>query len=251
MSEIVSTAEAVDEAFLTETLRRSNAIGEAKVIGLTRTQVGNGMLGESVRFDLTYDRANDGPASVVGKFPSTDPTSRATGAGLGLYLNEVRFYQEIAATVAIRTPKPYRAEIDEASGDFCLILEDMGPARGGNQLTGCALADAETAMDEAAALHGPRWADPKLGEVAFLNRESPALGIAQMFAGIFQAFEVRYSGMLEPDYMDACRTFSENIVAYYQAGPPAPRTLRSLEFRLDNMLFGPQGGRGPCWTGSR
>lgn len=243
MTVIVSTPEAVDEAFLTRAL--GDAIGAARVIGIGRTQVGDGMLGESVRFDLTYDRPCDGPSSVVGKFPSADPTSRATGAGLGLYLNEVRFYQEIAPTVAIRTPRPYLAEIDEATGDFCLILEDMGPARGGNQLTGCSLADAETAMDEAAALHGPRWADPTLDQVGFLNRESPALGIAQMFAGVFQAFEARYGDVLEPDYMAACRTFSDNIGTYYEGGPPAPRTLQHLDFRLDNMLFEPQGGRWP------
>jgi hypothetical protein len=215
------------------------------VIGAVPTRVGDGMLGESVRFDLTYDRPCEGPASVVGKFPSADPVSRATGAGLGLYLNEVRFYQEIAPTVAIRTPRPFLADIDEATGDFVLLLEDMGPARGGNQLTGCSLADAETAMEEAAALHGPRWGDQALSEVVFLNRGAvtPA-AIVGMFQPIFQAFEARYGEVLEPDYMAACRTFAENIAAFYD-GPAAPTTLQHLDFRLDNMLFDPQGGRWP------
>jgi hypothetical protein len=243
---IVSTPEGVSEAWLTEVLRHAGALGEAKVIGAVQTRVGDGMLGESVRFDLTYDRsAADAPKSLVGKFPSADPVSRATGAGLGLYLNEVRFYQQIAPTVAIRTPRPFLADIDEATGDFVLVLEDMGPARGGNQLTGCSLADAEVAMDEAAALHGPRWGDPALNDVAFLNRQNDMVaGIGEVFPSIFQAFEARYGDVLEPEHMDACRTFSQNITAFY-AGPPAPRTLQHLDFRLDNMLFEPQGGRWP------
>ncbi len=244
---IVSSPEAVDAAWLTAVLGHADALGEAKVIGAVPTKVGDGMLGESVRFDLTYDRPTaDAPKSVVGKFPSADPVSRATGAGFGLYLNEVRFYQEIAPTVAIRTPRPYMAQIDEATQDFVLLLEDMGPARGGNQLTGCSLADAEVAMDEAAALHGPRWGDPKLGEVAFLNRDNSAVGgIAQMFPAIFQAFEARYGEVLEADFMDDCRDFAGNILAFYEGGPAAPRTLQHLDFRLDNMLFEPQGGRWP------
>ena len=245
--QIISTPEGVTDAWLTDVLRHSGALADAKVIGAVPTRVGDGMLGESVRFDLTYDRpAGDAPTSVVGKFPSADPVSRATGAGFGLYLNEVRFYQQIASTVAIRSPRPFLAEIDETNGDFVLILEDMGPARGGNQLTGCTLADAEVAMDEAAALHGPRWGDPKLGEVAFLNRDNAAVGgIAEMFPAIFQAFEARYGEVLEADYMAACRDFAENIAAFYTGGPAAPRTLQHLDFRLDNMLFEPQGGRWP------
>ena len=243
---IVSNPDAVDAAWLTDVLRHSGAVAEARVIGAVPTRVGDGMLGESVRFDLTYDRpADDAPTSVVAKFPSADPTSRATGAGLGLYLKEARFYQDIAPTVAIRTPRPFMAQIDEATGDFVLVLEDMGPARGGNQLTGCSLADAETAMEEAAALHGPRWADPTLADIPVFGASavSPEF-LLEAFPGIFQAFEARYADVLEAEHMAACRTFSENLAGYY-AGPPAPMTLQHLDFRLDNMLFDPQGGRWP------
>lgn len=241
---IVTDPYAVDAAWLTAALNRAGVA--AKVEGFTTEKVGDGMLGESVRFNLDYATPVDGaPASVVGKFPSADPVSRATGAGIGLYLNEVRFYQQIAHTVDIRTPRPYVAEINTETFDFTLLLEDMGPARGGNQLTGCSLADAEVAMREAAALHGPRWGDPKLGEVEFLNR--PAIdggGIAAMFGAIITAFRTRYEDRLEPEYMAICQDFADNIGAFYE-GPAAPKTLQHLDFRLDNMLFEPQGGRWP------
>ncbi|CAN5676902.1 hypothetical protein BH11PSE1_BH11PSE1_27590 [soil metagenome] len=241
---IVTDPYAVDAVWLTTALNRAGVA--AKVEGFTTEKVGDGMLGESVRFNLAYASPVEGaPTSVVGKFPSADPVSRATGGQIGLYLNEVRFYQQIAHTVDVRTPKPYVAEINTETFDFTLLLEDMGPARGGNQLTGCSLADAEVAMREAAALHGPRWGDPKLGEVEFLNR--PAIdsgGIAAMFGGIITAFRARYEDRLEPEYMALCQEFADNIGAFY-AGPAAPKTLQHLDFRLDNMLFEPQGGRWP------
>ncbi|MES2340708.1 MAG: phosphotransferase [Pseudomonadota bacterium] len=241
---IVTDPAAVDSAWLTAALNRAGVA--AQVEGFTTQKVGDGMLGESVRFNLTYAKPVEGaPASLVGKFPSADPVSRATGGQIGLYLNEVRFYQEIAHTVAIRTPRPFVAAIDPETSDFVLLLEDMGPARGGNQLTGCSLADAQTVMDEAAALHGPRWADPKLDEVEFLNRQmlDPAALVA-MFGGIMAAFRQRYEDALEPEYMALCQDFADNLGGYY-AGPAAPPTVQHADFRLDNMLFEPQGGRWP------
>lgn len=241
---IITDPYAVDAAWLTAALNRAGVA--AKVEGFTTQKVGDGMLGESVRFNLHYAKAVDGaPTSLVGKFPSADPVSRATGGAIGLYLNEVRFYQELAHTVAIRTPKPYVARINTETHDFTLLLEDMGPARGGDQLTGCSLADAEAAMDQAAALHGPRWADPKLAQVEFLNRPmiDPAALVA-MFGGVMAGFRSRYEADLEPEYMAVCQDFSDNIAAYY-SGPAAPPTLQHLDFRLDNMLFDPQGGRWP------
>ena len=246
MADIISVSASVTPAWLTQVLTEAGSLAGAKVVGALPTKVGDGMLGESVRFDLTYDRQVEGaPASVVGKFPALDPTSRATGGGLGLYLREVRFYQQVAATVAVRAPKAYFADIDPATADFALILEDMGPARGGNQLIGCDLRDAEVAMDQAAALHGPRWADPTLADIDFLQANNALTGqIALGFQPIFQAFRARYEGVLEPDYMAACAIFAENIGAFYD-GPPAPTTLQHLDYRLDNMLFEPQGGRWP------
>ena len=237
---IVTDPYGVDAAWLTAALNQAGIA--AKVEGFTTQKVGDGMLGESVRFNLAYAQPVEGaPASVVGKFPSADPVSRATGGAIGLYLNEVRFYQEIAHTVDVRTPRPYVAQIDTATSDFTLLLEDMGPARGGDQLTGCTLADAQLAMREAAALHGPRWADPTLAQVEFLNRPMiDPVGIAAMFGGIIAAFRARYEDRLEPEYMAICQDFADNIGAFY-AGPAAPTTQQHLDFRLDNMLFEPQG----------
>jgi hypothetical protein len=56
---------------------------------MTCEPVGNGLVGDSYRFDLTYEDAEpDAPASVIGKFPAADPDSRRAGSAHLLYLRE-------------------------------------------------------------------------------------------------------------------------------------------------------------------
>ena len=243
---LARTPDEVTPDWLTEALRRAGALRDAKVTDIASKRVGNGMLGDSVQFRLTYDRAEDAaPASVVGKFASTDPVSKATGASVGLYAKEVNFYRELRDTVAVRSPYPYVAEIDPETQDFTLILEDLAPARGGDQIAGCGLADAEHAMDQAAALHGPRWGDPSLLEIPWMI---PKAGLGEYlvngFPGFLAAFRDRYDDMLEPEYMTECHRLGENIASFFtpRAVPP---TAQHTDFRLDNMLFQANGGTTP------
>ena len=243
--DIRATPQAVTADWLTAVLRHAGILRSARVTDFTWVAVGAGMLGDSIRFDLRYDRDEDAPASVVGKFASTDPVSRATGITYGLYLTEVRFYQEIAATVAIRAPACYFAAIEEASGDFVVLLEDLGPARQGNQLTGCSVADAEHAMIQGAALHGPRWNDPSLREIAWINdRAASGQSIIDGMPGFIVEFHRRYDGILEPEYMAVADRYA-GLVATFFSVEHSPITLAHLDFRLDNMLFGAHGGTVP------
>ena len=63
-------------------------------------------MSDSYRITLDYAAGGIGPASVVGKFASADPTSRASGTQLGIYEREVRFYQEIAPHLGPDAPAP-------------------------------------------------------------------------------------------------------------------------------------------------
>ena len=54
--------------------------------------------------DLTYDRPTDAPPTIVAKLPAADETSRATALSLRSYENEVRFYQQLAPGLPMRTP---------------------------------------------------------------------------------------------------------------------------------------------------
>lgn len=243
---LARTPDDVTPAWLTTALRRSGALRDAKVTDIEAKRVGNGMLGDSVQFRLTYDRVEDeAPTSVVGKFASTDPVSKATGAGVGLYAKEVNFYRTLRSTVAVRSPHPYMAEIDPETQDFTLILEDLAPARGGDQLTGCSIADAERAMDQAAALHGPRWGDATLANIPWLMpKEGLSDYLVGGFPGFLAAFHERYDDMLEPEYMAFCDEFGTRI-ADYMTPRDVPLAPQHTDFRLDNMLFDANDGADP------
>ncbi|HWA63415.1 MAG TPA: phosphotransferase [Caulobacteraceae bacterium] len=211
--------------------------------------MGNGLVGDSFRFVLTWDRPGAGPASVVGKFPARDPASRQAGSAHLLYLREVSFYRELAATVAITTPKAYVAEIDPQTDDFTLIFEDLGPARPGDQLAGCSVEDAVTALSEAAALHAPRWGDASLETLDWLAgrpAESTAT-ITAVLPGVVALFRERYEGQLEPEFMALVEAMPAAL-ARAQTDRSSPRTVQHGDFRLDNILFDIQGGTRPMAT---
>ena len=97
----------IDPDWMTGALRRAGALRESRVADMTCKPVGNGLVGDSYRFDLTYEDAEpDAPASVIGKFPAADPDSRRAGSAHLLYLREVSFYRELAPTLAIHAPAP-------------------------------------------------------------------------------------------------------------------------------------------------
>lgn len=245
-ADLARTPEEVTPAWLTGVLRRAGALHDAKISDIASKRVGNGMLGDSVQFRLTYDRQEeDAPSSVVGKFASTDPVSKATGASVGLYAKEVNFYRGFRDTVKIRSPHPFLAVIDPETQDFTLILEDMAPARGGDQIAGCGVEDAERAMDQAAALHGPRWADPLLLEIPWMPMKADLTNfLTEAFPGCITAFRARYDDVLEPVYMDECLRFAGQVGQFF-APRPVPVAPQHTDFRLDNMLFDARGGADP------
>ena len=242
----------IDADWMTVALRRAGLLGEGgRVSGVAAKGVGNGLVGDSFRFTLTYEgEATGAPASVVGKFPARDPASRKSGTDHMLYIREVSFYRELAKTVAIHVPRPLVAEIDPATDDFTLIFEDLGPARQGDQLTGCSLEDARTAMGQAAALHAPRWGDASMLEIDWLAIRPQQLSgmVTEQLPAIIGLFADRYDGMLEPEFMDLVRRLPATLTAQRQGTAPAPLTVQHADFRLDNVMFDVQGGRHPMAT---
>jgi len=200
--------------------------------------IGTGQVGDSVRFTLEFA---DETVTLAGKFAAADRTSRGTAAMLGLYAKEVRFYREIAPLLPVRTPEVLFAAMADDGGSFCLIFEDLGPARGGNQIAGCSLEDARAGVRQAAALHAPSWHNPGLLDLDWLQ-PNPAIN-AQVKALYPQAqaiFRERYAGVLEPEYMALCEALAEHTASTNRVGEKV--SLVHGDFRLDNLLFDIKGG---------
>lgn len=211
-------------------------------------RIGDGLVGLNLRLALEYADAEPGeerPVSVVVKLPSLDETSRATGVALRNYEREVKFYDRIAATVDVRMPQCHHSAWDANTGDFVLVLEDMAPAMQGDQVAGCGIEHARTAVVELAGLHGPRWDDPALEEHEFLSRRSgpedveQLVGLWTMFLpGFLATFEhyLTRSGVLLLDRFGS-------VFADWIQRPSGPSAVVHGDYRLDNLLFAtPAGG---------
>ncbi|MBA3302734.1 MAG: phosphotransferase, partial [Acidimicrobiia bacterium] len=184
-------------------------------------------------------------SSVVIKFAAADATSRGTGLALRSYEVEVRFYQQVAPTVGIRTPRCDFADVDLVTGEFTLVLEDLAPATQGDQLAGCTLDQAALALEELAELHAPRWGDPTLAELEWLDRSTPEqVQMGEVLLPVlFAGFTERYGDRLEPEHL----AVSERLVPLlprWLRGRPEPWAVQHGDYRLDNMLFGTGGAEG-------
>ena len=235
----------VTPAWLEARLKASGAMGDGCIAGLSHVAIGTGQVGDTARFSITYDRAGAGPRSVAAKFASADETSRSTAAMLGLYAREVHFYRELAGHLAVRTPRVHAADLGADGSTFVLLFEDLGPARGGNQLDGCTIDDARHAVLQAAALHAPTFCRAELGAAAWLQ---PVPGLVERITALYPqahaVFRDRYDGVLPREMMAVCDALAARIAGYYRRDP-RQRSVCHGDFRLDNLLFDVCGGADP------
>lgn len=245
MASFPAHPEAVTADWLTECLRAAGLLPDAAVTAVSWEAIGTGQVGDSVRFHLSYDQAGAGPATLAGKFPAADPTSRGTAAAFGLYAKEVGFYRELQQHLAVRTPATFAAEIDADGVEFVLLFEDLGPARGGNQLASCSADDARAGIRQAAAIHAPSWNNPALTELDWLQpQEGQAEQIMALYGNAQAIFRDRYADSLEPEFMGLCEALND-AKEHWFGREGGPRAIVHGDFRLDNMLFDIMSGAEP------
>ncbi len=214
----------------------AHALGSGPISDFQVEPVGTGQMSETRRVTIAYAPGPDaGPAALILKTASADPTSRATGVGLGVYEREVRFYRELAPRIGGPLAQCHLAEIDRAEGWFTLLLEDVAPATQGDQIAGCEVEDARLAIHELARLHAPVFADPQLGGTPWLNQAS--ILTQAMLTQLLAAFLDRYGERVAADHREVCERFVESLDGWAADRRP-PLGLVHGDYRLDNLLFG-------------
>lgn len=248
-TDIVPAREMTTE-WLTEVLAEAGIGNGAHIIHMDLTTIGTGQVGENVRFVLRWSTDDpDLPATVVGKFPSQSEISRSTAALTGTYVHEVGFYRDLASSVAMCVPTVHYVAGDPEANDFVLIMQDVRGAVQGDQLAGCTVEQAEVAVDQAAALHGPTWgATARLAELDWVVPPSleRSQGRADLYQLVFDGFANRYAGALGDDDIELGRIMADKIMrlAEATAGSDDPNDVGAAlclthnDYRLDNMLFG-------------
>jgi len=230
-------AEDVSAEWLADQLRAAGH--EVEVLGFEASDIGTGQLGRCIRYRLEYGEGSaDAPGTLVGKFPSDDPTSRSTGVVLRNYLKEVRFYQELQPRLSITTPRCYFAGIEGDGPHFAVLMSDEAPAEQGDQVAGCDEEVARAAVLELAGLHAPAWNDVSLLPAEWLGRPSPELAEAthERYRTLLPGFLDRYGDRLEKDALEILEQFGEADSAW-TGDVPDPFSLVHVDYRLDNLLI--------------
>jgi hypothetical protein len=227
------------------------ALGEAGYDGvtidhLTVEEIGTGQTGSSFRVAVRFDEATGPPSGLpstfVAKVAAEDPAVRERVA-FG-YRAEVAFYDSVASTVRVPLPACYYSAISADAQRFVLLLEDLSPARQGDQLAGCSPEEARAGAVALAGLHGPRWCDPAWRDftataMPMADAESAkGLGdVARMAADLFlERLGTRLSGAGR----STLEAYPERVAPWLLAHPDRFNLLHG-DYRLDNLMFAPDG----------
>jgi len=234
--------EGIDERWVTDALSDCGLAGGANVTAVELGGwIGTGQAARTARLGLTCDRAAGLPSTVVVKLPSADPMTRSVLFATGSYLKEWVFYDQLAANVWARVPACYRAEWHPDAQEFALLMEDLAGSQQGDQLVGLAPDELALALEQAAALHGPRWGDPTL-ESAFPVDGNPIptmAGLAPLLQAYYQGsvpqFLERLGDRLDAEVVRTIEDFGPHVADWLTAD--LPHSLVHHDLRADNLLF--------------
>lgn len=212
---------------------------EGTVGRLEVTPIGTGQIADSARLSISWDPAGAGPDSLVAKVTAASEESRMAGLATRTYEVEVGFYSSLAADLPVRTPRCYWTGFDPRAGAYGVLLEDVAPARQGDQLAGCSVDQAALALEELALLHGPRWGDESLAGLTWLQPggRDRGGGLGPILAMLLPSFMERYERRLSPEVVELVPRFIE-AMDRYGAVRPSPATILHGDFRNDNLMFG-------------
>ena len=244
------TIEALTPEWLSTVLRQGGHIGDATVTAVETESVGAGVgiLCLLARLKLSYDRpARGAPKTLIAKIPSPDPQTRGMAAAFRFYQREVTFYRELAADISLPAPKSYYSALNEESGDFVLLLEDLGGARLGDQLAGCSAEDATLAIVELAKMHASWWNHPRLQALSWMPVTSDPVNKAGMalYPMAWPLFVERFGSRCPADVLRIGETLEPHFNAMLDRFAAGPRTVLHGDYRLDNLFFAAKAGDPP------
>ena len=236
----------ITAGWLTDALRQDGIIGDSAVSGFDAKVIGegSGFIGQLARVALRYDRPAPGaPASLIAKFPGASDAGREIGNLFRFYEREIRFYEEIADSVEMRTPKRYHSAMDVARGEYVLMLEDLAPAVVGDQVAGCSLEAARLAVEELARFHAAWWQSPRLKTMDWmLVVDDPVHQSAQQsYADAWQPFVDNFAGGLSKEMLGIAERIGGKVIDLQHRFADEPWTIMHGDYRLDNMFFAPPG----------
>lgn len=235
--------------WMTDALRSTGVIRRATVTKIKPKVIGegSGFIGQLAQVSITYDTPEPGaPASLIAKFPAAGEMGRHIGNLFDFYHREIRFYDEIAEEVALRTPKCYFSAMNRETQEYILLIEDLSPAQVGDHAAGCTLEEAELSIVEIAKFHATWWEHPRLEELAEWMPvcDAPVHQSAQgSYQQAWEPFVQAFGDRLSPAMRRTAEDIATRVIKLQTSISDRPHTIVHGDFRTDNLFFAsPAGG---------
>jgi len=238
-----------------------------------------GFIGEVYRCHLSWQQ-NGGslPASVVVKVPTQNDENFALGDGLQLYEREIMVYRELAPSLGLPMPGHLYSDLDpdpapwierpllflfdrlpirginwllsqflkfagKSKRRYVLVIEDVVDARPPTQVAGGSLDDAVSALQVLAVFHARNWMRTEV--VDSHKRVWPIDRACRVYEASYlrnlDVFRTRYRSRVGDHVLNQLDEIQERATQLNRDLAAAPWTLLHGDYRLDNLLFRPDG----------
>lgn len=222
----------------------SSALGASTgnvVSSIALEQFGEEMGASAVvcRANITWQHAGDLPGSIVVKFASAKEEHREFAKNMGTYLKEVRFYQNFDAELLLPIPNVYFAEIDEPSGQFLIVMEDLADARMTAWFSEH-VNDVEIALVALAGVHAKYWNDETLSDYSWLGRSDDVDQCNQyrnLLEQLLPPAKEHFANLLSDYSWAALDAWLENWDTVRLATSQGDKTLVHREADMRQMFF--------------
>ena len=200
-----------------------------------------GIMSSLWRVSVSYSRQSTvGSKTLIIKLPSCDAKTREIANSGGFYEREVRFYKEFSPHRDVPAPTLYHADIDPDSGNFVIVLEDLGNLTHGDQETEPSLGRVRRALHSLARMHASWWESPELADAHWLLRwpdEESARGAMGAFEGSWRMFLERSDFHVPAELENAGGEIAALMPEVAAEMSRPPRTLLHGDFHPPNTFF--------------
>lgn len=221
--------------------------------GMQVTQIGQGVgiMGDIYRVQPQLVSGGATP-SVVVKLPSSFEENRAQGVALGMFAAEVRFYNELAPRVPVGLPHVYCAAIEPGTANFVIVMEDLCDLEMADQVAGMTQEQALAAVKVLAHVHAVWWDQAEDEALTWIpSMTGPRIEFVDtLLNDLIEPFSQMFADHLPPRGLEIYRGFAGNYLRINKVlAGRSPWTLVHQDFRVENMLFGPDSVKVIDWQG--
>ena len=179
---------------------------------------------------------HDLPKTVIWKRHSDHPPTHRMLKRLEAYSSETAFFKWYADSTPL-APRPYYAEYDPDSGSVCIIQEDLGRMRLGDQIAGCTVDESLDVMAALADLHATFWTESSTDRLRSLHTFDRGIRLFQLLHR--RSWDrVAKSGAAPADLIEVALEITPHVGSIKSHLSQPPVTLLHGDARSDNLFFG-------------